>query len=430
MTYFGIICPPAIGHLNPMCALGKELKHRGHRVTLFQVPEMENKLKTTGLEFQQIGAAEYEPGEIAKFYKELGENSGISGLKLIIKFFQKEMMMHFRRLPEVLKQAGVEALLVDQTTLSGETVADYLGLPYVTVCNALLINKEDTVPPYFTNWTYNTAWWAHLRNRAGNSLLNRLGNPIWEAVQNQRRQWNLKPYANRNHIGSRLAQICQLPPGYDFPRVELPECFHYTGPLQDPSGKEPISFSSISFPFEKLTGQPLIYAALGTLQNRKPEIFECIAEACVDLEAQLVISLGNPDYQDYDMKLPGSPIVVPFVPQQQLIDKASLVVTHAGMNTTLGALSSGVPMVAIPITSEQPGIAMRTVWSGAGEAIALKKLSVPKLRETIKRVLTEDSYKQNALKLQTAIRNAGGVKRAADIIEKAVSTREPVLVQR
>ncbi|MGB3754961.1 MAG: hypothetical protein WBA07_01120 [Rivularia sp. (in: cyanobacteria)] len=47
-----------------------------------------------------------------------------------------------------------------------------------------------------------------------------------------------------------------------------------------------------------------------------------------------------------------------------------------------------------------------------------------------KRIGKEDSYKQNALKLQTAIRNAGGVKRAADIIEKAVTTRKPVIVQR
>lgn len=430
MTHFGILCPPAIGHLNPMCALGNELQRRAHRVTLFQVPEMENKLKTTQLEFQAIGGEEFTPGEIAKFYKELGENSGTSGLKLIINFFSKEIMMHFRRLPEILKQAGVEALLVDQTTYSGQTLAEFLNLPCVTVCNALLINREDGVPPYFSNWTYNRAWWARLRNRAGNSLLNRLTSPIWEAVQNQRREWNLKPYTNRNNLGSELAQICQLPPGYDFPRVELPEWFHYTGPLQDPSRKEPISFSSVSFPFEKLTGEPLIYAALGTLQNRKPEIFQCIAEACVGLEAQLVISLGNPDNQDYDIELAGSPIVVPFAPQQQLIDRAALVVTHAGMNTTLGALSSGVPMVAIPITSEQPGIAMRTAWSGAGEAIPLKKLSVAKLRETLKRVLTEDSYKQNAVRLQTAIRNAGGTKRAADIIEKAVSTRKPVLVER
>lgn len=57
----------------------------------------------------------------------------------------------------------------------------------------------------------------------------------------------------------------------------------------------------------------------------------------------------------------------------------------------------------------------------------LQKLSVPRLRSAIERVLTQDSYKQNALRLQEAIRKAGGVTRAADIIEKAVFTRKPVL---
>jgi UDP:flavonoid glycosyltransferase YjiC (YdhE family) len=45
----------------------------------------------------------------------------------------------------------------------------------------------------------------------------------------------------------------------------------------------------------------------------------------------------------------------------------------------------------------------------------------------VEKVLTEDSYKQNALRLQEAIKRAGGVQRAADIIERAVSTGKPVL---
>ena len=97
------------------------------------------------------------------------------------------------------------------------------------------------------------------------------------------------------------------------------------------------------------------------------------------------------------------------------------------MNTTLGALSSGVPLVAIPITNEQPGIAARIAWSGCGESIPLKKLNVSKLKTAIQKVLTEDSYKQNAVRLQEAIQRAGGVGRAADIIEQAISTRKPVL---
>ena len=225
---------------------------------------------------------------------------------------------------------------------------------------------------------------------------------------------------------SPLAQICQLPPEFDFPRKELPQWFHYIRPLKDPSGLEPVSFSSIPFPFEKLTGQRLIYASLGTLQNRKWEIFQIIAEACLGNDAQIVISLGNPNIQDFALDLPGSPLVVPYAPHQQLIEKATLVITHAGMNTTLAALSSGVPLVAIPITNEQPGIASRIARTGAGEVVPLKHLNVPRLRDVIRLVLAEDSYKQNARRLQDTIRHAGGVTRAADIIEQAVLTGQPV----
>jgi UDP:flavonoid glycosyltransferase YjiC (YdhE family) len=43
------------------------------------------------------------------------------------------------------------------------------------------------------------------------------------------------------------------------------------------------------------------------------------------------------------------------------------------------------------------------------------------LRKAVERVLTEDSYKKNALRLQEAIEQAGGASKAADIIEEAVS---------
>ena len=97
--------------------------------------------------------------------------------------------------------------------------------------------------------------------------------------------------------------------------------------------------------------------------------------------------------------------------------------------SVLESLSNGVPMVAIPIANDQPGVAARIAWTGAGEFVPLSRLSVPKLREAIKRVLTEESYKQNALRLQEAICRSAGVTRAADIVEQAIATGKPVLAQ-
>ena len=59
----------------------------------------------------------------------------------------------------------------------------------------------------------------------------------------------------------------------------------------------------------------------------------------------------------------------------------------------------------------------------------MKKVNVDNLRTAIKKVLTEDSYRKNALRLQAAIKKAGGTKRAIDIVEQAVSTGKPVLSQ-
>jgi len=91
----------------------------------------------------------------------------------------------------------------------------------------------------------------------------------------------------------------------------------------------------------------------------------------------------------------------------------------------LDSLSNGVPLVAIPITYEQPGIGARIKWTGT-EVVPLTRLSIPRLRAAIQRVLREDSYLHHALRLKQSIRQSGGVMRAADIVEQAVKSGHPV----
>jgi UDP:flavonoid glycosyltransferase YjiC (YdhE family) len=421
MTHFGILCPAATGHLNPMCALGRELQRRGHQVTLFGIPDIQPKVMNSELDFWMLGEAEFPAGTLEQAYKQLGEMSGLVGVKFTVRRLQQETVMLFREVPEALKVAGVEALLVDHVMPGAGTIADLLNLPFITVCNALLIDREPAVPPYFTGWSYSKAWWARLRNQMGKFFLDRVGQPIWDVVVQQRQQWKLPPYDRREDADSQLAQICQLPAEYDFPRVNLPQCFHYTGPFRKSS------LQSVPFPFEQLSDQPLIYASMGTLQNRKQEIFQCIAAACKGLDAQLVLSLGGGSRVEEFQGLPGAPLVVEYAPQLELLTKARLTITHAGLNTVLESLSNGVPMVAIPITNDQPGVGARVSWTGTGEVVPLSRLSVSRLRAAIRRVLTEDSYSSAASRLKEAIHQSGGVERAADIVEQAVSTKAPVL---
>ncbi len=423
MTHFGILCPPFYGHLNPMAALGRELQQRGHRVTIFLIPDIESKVLAEGLEFWTIGKSDYPTGSLPQYLKQLGKLSGLPAIQHWSKDNERMAGVMCREAPSALKAAGVEVLLVDQMEVAGGTVAEFLGIPFITICNALATNWEVGVPPTYTPWVYQQTWWAHLRNRAAFLLAQRTHQPVIAILNEYRHQWQLPVFkSNTDYFpASVLAQISQQPASFDFPRQAPPGCFHYTGPFCESSPQ------MVPFPFERLTGQPLIYASLGTLVNLKRQIFHSIATACEGLDAQLVISLGAgssvEDFQD----LPGAPLVVEYAPQLELLKQAKMAITHAGLNTVLESLSNGVPLVAIPITFDQPGVAARVKWTGAGKVVPFARFSTSKLRTAVQQVLIQDSYSKSAAHLQETISQAGRVKRGADIVEKVAVTGQPIL---
>ena len=421
MTHFGLICPSSTGHLHTMLPLGQELKRRGHRVTLLGILDSQPKTLAAGLEFRAIGESEFPQGATKDLFTQLGKLSGFKALQYTLKWLINSAEVYLREAPEAIKTIGIEALLVDQASFAGGTVAEYLEIPFVTVCSAVVLNREFSVPPFNTLWNYNPSWWGTLRNRAGYQILDWVSKPLIKLIQSYRQQWNLSPFNEPNDNYSKLAQISQQPEEFEFPRQHLPKHFHFTGPYHYSGSRE-----AVSFPYEKLTGQPLIYASMGTLQNRLLWIFKIIAEASMGLDAQLVISLGGGNSPEALPELPGNPLVVGYAPQLELLQRATLTITHAGMNTTLECLTNGVPMVAIPVTNDQLGISTRIAWTNSGKIIPLEKVSVEKLQKAIKQVLTEDLYRNNSLKLQKAIRRSGGVSRAADIIERVISTGKPV----
>ena len=420
MTHFGIICPPTTGHLNPSIALGHELKKRGHRVALVGIPDIRAKAEAAELEFLQVGEKEAPIGSLKKFFSPMKKLKGVAAERYINNQAIKEAALMLNETPGVIKEAGVEALLVDQISV-GSRVARFLNLPYITICNAMHTNREISIPPFNTLWQYNQAWWALLRNQLGYKMLDLLWTPNPKTLAEYRQIFN-KFNSSKLSSYCPLAILSQMPSEFDFPRQKLPKSFHYIGSIYNEA-----LVSDIPFPWEKLTGQPLIYASLGTVANQYANVFEKIAAACEGLDIQLVMSLGPGLKSEELTELPGNQIVVSYAPQLKLLPKASLTITHAGMNTTLHSLSNGVPMVAIPILYEQPGIAARIAWSGAGEAIASKRVNIPRLRKAITKVLTEDTYKQNVNRLKEANKRAGGVTRAADIIEQAIATGKPVL---
>ena len=413
MSHFGVLCPPTPGHLNPMFALGRVLIRRSHRVTLFQVSDLRSQAEREGLEFSSIGEQ-----DLAGAISQLGRLSGFSALRFTIDCARHLEQMVFRNAPDAVRQVGCDLLLVDQNEPAGGSVAEHLGLPFVSVCAALPLNREPAIPPPFVPWSYRDDAWAKWRNWLGYAAADRLLKPLTAVLNEQRQRWGLSSLRSPNDSFSRLAQLCTLPRELDFPRCNLPSCFHYLGPFLD--GRR----SPTPFPWERLDDRPLIYASFGTLQNRREHLFRTVASACAEMDVQLVLSMGGGAQAPSDT-LPGQPIVVHYAPQLELLARSAVAVTHAGLNTVLESLERAVPVVAVPVTNDQPAIAARVRWAGVGDMIAMRCFSASRLRGVLQRVLHSVAYHRQAGYLQRSIEQSGGVERAADIVEQVVRTGGP-----
>jgi len=195
----------------------------------------------------------------------------------------------------------------------------------------------------------------------------------------------------------------------------LPSQFHYTGPFHDGLGR-----IESEFPWNRLTGEPLIYASMGTLQNGLESVFTAIAEAVgVRPGMQLVLNTGANVDPTRVNSLPANSIVVNNAPQLELLKRSALCITHSGLNTALESLTQGVPMVAIPVAHDQPGVAARIAYTKTGDYVPIQELTTSRLSSLIDLVLSNPEYRHNAGNIKQTIVHTNGLERAVDLLERA-----------
>ncbi len=130
----------------------------------------------------------------------------------------------------------------------------------------------------------------------------------------------------------------------------------------------------MNLPWERLTGEPLIYASVGTILNGQVDVFRSMVAALAKhKDLQLVLSVGDQVDPNQIGPFPTNAIIVKRGPQLELLKQTSVCITHAGLNTVLESLAQGVPQVAIAVTYDQPGVAARIAEKRTGVVTSLDK---------------------------------------------------------
>src|SRR5260370_35705847 len=159
---------------------------------------------------------------------------------------------------------------------------------------------------------------------------------------------------------------------------------------------------------------------MGTLLKGLESVSSAIARAVEPRPGmQLVLSIGDILDSKQIRSLPVNCIVLKNAPKVELLKRSALCITHAGLNTTLEALTQGVPMVAIPVSIDQPGVAARIAYTKTGAYVPIQEMMASRLSALIDEVLSNPEYRQNANHMKQVIAETNGLEKAVDLLEQA-----------
>lgn len=163
---------------------------------------------------------------------------------------------------------------------------------------------------------------------------------------------------------------------------------------------------------------PIIYISFGTIVRGAASFFKTCIEAFKNENVIVVMSVGKSFRIEKLGALPENFTVKNFIPQILMLKQADVFVTHGGMNSISEAMTFGVPMVVIPIESDQPVNAEQIVKLGLGKRLDYKGIDGASLKTAVMSVLNDDRIKQNSAVMKDAVKNCLGNKGAVRLIEE------------
>lgn len=155
---------------------------------------------------------------------------------------------------------------------------------------------------------------------------------------------------------------------------------------------------------------PLVYLTFGTVAGRLPAgppAYRAALAAVAGLDARVLLTTGRPTDRSALGSIPGNVHVETWVPQEDVLAEASLVVCHGGSGTVFGSLAFGRPLVVVPLFADQAsngrlvasggaGIVVEPPPSPAGSMASLGPADVRRLRSAIEQALSDPAYAEGA----------------------------------
>jgi len=361
---------PFHGHFHPMMPLVTGLEAAGHEVAVATSEEIGDLVAGSGAGWFPAGI---HPTVAERLWPDSGADYGYETVACKTRDLLEVMVGAFR--PDVV--------IRDPTDLAPVVAADAVGVPCAVFG--------------FSRFIPRSSWWV----LGGRETLERL-----------RAEYGLRPDPRLDRAYNGL-YIDVVPPSFETRRaLPLPRRQRLRYEAWD--GGDP---SKPPEWLDELDGRPTVLVTLGTVYNDRPDLFDTFLEAVAGEDVNVVCTLG-PGVDPSSLSVPADHVRLErYLPHSLVLPRCSLLVCHGGFNTVMGALCESVPVLCVPLGSDQEFNAARCEALGAGLWLEDEQASVESVGASVRRILEEESFAQGAARVREEIESLPSVAASVERLE-------------
>ena len=381
------------GHINPTIGVVQELISRGEDVVYFTIEAFRERIEQTGATVRTIDGQKFIKAFISGGRNHLLER--VNGLLHTADIVIPGVL-------EQIKGEHFDYIIHDSMFGCGRLLAQILKLPAINSCTSFAETKESF-------------------NRTVKDPSENISTEMLKKINDDFQ--NLTSKINKNYniiIRSTYEVFCNPAPltiVYTTREFQpFGDVFDETYKFVGPSISSRLTQDHFDLPLIK--NERPIYISMGTVRNETIDFYKLCFAALGNTEHTVVMSIGEKTRLSDLGEIPKNFIVKNYLPQIDVLEYTKLFITHAGMNSTHEGLYLGVPLIAIPLSADQPTIADQIAKVGAGVKLKIEDITPSQLIEAVNQVLTQPSFKEAALNMSTSLQQSGGYRQAVDEIFK------------
>ncbi len=385
MSKIVFFCIPAHGHTNPTLGVVRELISRGHEVWYYSYNIMRDKIESAGASFVSCDDYDMEQKLLSKDAARMGKDLAFS-----TKILVDTTLALDNKVCADMEKLKPDCIVADSMAVWGKAIAIKLGIPFISSTTTFAFNQHSA---------------KIMKQSVGELFKMILSMP---KISKQIRRLQAKDYRINSILDiiqndDNTHTIVYTSPEFQPCSETFSDKYAFVGP----------SIRSATDELEKKRDK-LIYISMGTVNNDMLPLYKRCISALSDTDYQVIMSVGNIVSVDEFGILPENISVFSHVDQIAVLQQADVFLSHCGMNSVSESLYFGVPLVMLPQTSEQRGVAERVYQLGAG--IKLDKSDTSSILNAINKFFEDSSYKHNAMEIANGFRRCSGAKGAADKI--------------